>query len=109
MATGDNNITNHIAGRLIGYDFETISITNIVKSLTTSKIEDSNGNAKRIQVTVEDAQIRYKYNGTSPTSSEGHLLNPMDTLELNTTSNIKNLRFIRKGTNNGKVMVTFER
>ncbi|KKL64771.1 hypothetical protein LCGC14_2161630 [marine sediment metagenome] len=107
METG--SITQHISGLFKAYDYESLSITSSVKQLTLSKIENSEGSAKRIIMTVEDGQIRYRYDSTDPTSSEGHTLNPFDVLVLQGTANIKALRMIKKGTRNGKIRVTFER
>ena len=109
MGTGDHSVTNHIAGRFEAYAYESITVSTTVKRLTLAKIQDDDGRAKRVQITNEDNQLRYRYDGEDPTSSEGHVLNPFDTLELTTTTNITNLRMIRKGSSDAKIRCTFER
>ena len=54
-------------------------------------------------VTVETDQVRYRIDGTAPTSSEGHLLNAGDVLNFpswnvpnqNWRSQLENVQFIR--------------
>lgn len=58
-------------------------------------------------VTVESNPIRYRLDGTAPTSSEGHLLNANDTLVVQGYTNIKNLKMIRQGGSDATVRVTY--
>ena len=90
--------------------FETIVVTNAVKKLTQATYEDSDGNsAMRAVITVEDAPIRYRYDGGDPTAALGHRLNPMDALVLTGGTNIRNFRVIRIGATNGEINISYER
>lgn len=46
-------------------------------------------------ITVEDDQVRFRIDGSDPTSSEGHLLEVGDQLELHDAQEIQAIRFIR--------------
>ena len=64
---------------------------------------------KRAVITVEDDQVRYREDGTAPSSSEGHLLNVGDTLQYldgDYTSVLGNLLFIRV-TADAKLKITY--
>ena len=101
---------NVVAGLYVAFAFEALTVASAIKTLTESVYRNSDGNyAKRALITCETAQIRYKYNGDDPTSSEGHLLNPMDTLVIIGATNIKNFKAIRTGTTSGKIQVTYEK
>lgn len=106
MAT---NLPNIIAGLFPAFAYESITVTDSAKSLTSGTYTDEGEAATRAFITAEDAQMRYRYDGTTPTDSEGHLLNPMDSLVLKGSSNIKNFKIIRKSTTNGTIRVTYEK
>lgn len=63
------------------YSTLTVSSTALVMSAACSPLMPQN--TKGAIITVETDQIRYRYDGTAPTSSEGHLLNPGDVLTFN--------------------------
>lgn len=99
---------NVIAGITPAFAYESITISNTAKTLTSDTYTDSEGNrAVKAIIRVENAQLRYRYDGTNPTASEGMLLNPMDTLILNCSSDIINFRAIRKGNTDSKIFVTY--
>lgn len=102
------NLPNMIAGQLACFAFETITVTNSVKQLTADTFEDTDGFAKRVVITIQSAQIRWRYDGTDPTSSIGHISNPFDTIVLQTTNNIKNFRVIRAGGTNATLSISYE-
>lgn len=56
------------------FDFETIAVTSSAAvGLTSSKTTPTNGpRAKSAFVTVETDDIRFRYDGSSPTNSAGH-------------------------------------
>ena len=95
---------NIVAGHLKAVGYESITISTTAKKFTDSQI----ANASRAIITIEDAQLRYRYDGANPTSSEGHLVNPLDVIIIKTLTNIKKARFIRKGSTDAKIRVTFE-
>lgn len=103
------NKVNLIAGLQIAEKYESIAVGATAVSFTAGTRVNSDGfAAKRAVVTVEDAQIRYRYDGTAPTASEGHLANPMDAIILKGNSNINNFQAIRKGSTNATIRVTYE-
>lgn len=63
--------------------------------------------ANRMRLTVETAAIRYRYDGTSPTASVGHLLAVGAVLLLDGNQNIELLELIADASD-GTVMVTLE-
>ena len=102
--------TNIIAGYLNAFGYEALDITDTAKSLSESEYKDSEGQyAKRAVITIEDAQIRYCYEGTTPTSTVGHLANPMDVIILGSSHNIRQFKAIRKGTTSAKIKVSYEK
>ena len=102
------NLPNMTAGQLACFAFETITVSSSVKQLTAATLEDSDGKAKRVVITIQDAQIRWRYDGTDPTASVGNVSNPFDVIVLQTTANIENFRAIRKGSTDAVLSVNFE-
>ena len=74
------------------YNFETVSITTSSTTITSTV---GLMNAHRAVITCEGDQIRFRYDGTAPTSTVGHILNPGDKLILEGRSNILSFRAIR--------------
>ena len=100
-----------VIGKHVGYDTETITIDNTVggKGLTASKLTTP-PRPKRVFITTEGGQMRYYYDGTAPTSSTGHILNPIiNTLMIEGIKNLEQFRAIRTGTTSGKLVVSYER
>lgn len=48
-----------------------------------------------VSITVETDQVRFRIDGSAPTSSEGHLLEAGDILELHDAAEISSAQFIR--------------
>ncbi len=101
----ETNKINMIAGLFTAFAFEKLSVTNSVTSLTASKYGDK---VKRAVITVETAQIRYKYNGDDPTTTEGHISQPQDVITIRGTQNIQNFRAIRTGSTSANLHITYE-
>ena len=103
------NKQNIIAGLFDAGTYESITVSTTSQSL--SQYTDSDGNlAKRVIITIESSQLRYRYDGTEATSTEGHLVNPFDTIVIVGTDNIKNFRAIRNSTAtvDAKIRCTYE-
>jgi len=97
---------NIIANLLNIFAFETLTVGATVKTLTEEEYIDSNGAyAKKALITVETASLRWRCDD-DPTSAVGHLLQPMDTLTLIGSTNIRNFKAIRTG-NNAKISVSY--
>lgn len=65
--------------------------------------------AERAVVTVETASLRYRYDGTAPTSSVGHLALPGEVIVVEGVDNVEDLLMIRTGATSAAVHVTYER
>ncbi len=102
------NLPNMIASQMAGFADEKITVSTTVKKLTPSKFQDSDGMAKRAVITISGAQLRYRYSGTNPDSSTGHLMNPFSVIVLNTTTSIKNFRAVRAGSSDAEIFATYE-
>jgi hypothetical protein len=55
-----------------------ITVSNVSINLATGGSTTMPNTARGCQVTVETDQVRYREDGTAPTSSTGHLLNSGD-------------------------------
>jgi hypothetical protein len=58
--------------------------------------------------TLETAQIRFRLDGTAPTSAEGHILNVNDVLELKSCIEMVNFKAIRTGGTSGVLKCTYQ-
>ena len=58
-------------------------------------------------ITAETAQVRFTIDGTAPTTTVGHLLNPGDVLKLDSNADITAFRAIRTGATSGVLKATF--
>lgn len=95
-----------------GYAFETITVADTAIGFTSSTYRTekaTTGTAHlKAHVTATGAAMRYRYDGTSPTSSVGHILSHGDTLDIVGTVNLANFKAIRSGANSGTLHVTYE-
>ncbi len=98
----------HIIGKLIPFNFETITVTDTAIGLTASKLASS-PKPKKVFITAETASCRYRSDGTDPLSTVGHRLDPTDTLALEGYSSLNNVKFIRIGATNATLQVTYFR
>ena len=97
----------HIIGKLIGYDMEEITIATLAKGLTSSKLTTAI-QPKEVFIQCETAQCRYFYDGSTPTSSSGILLNPYDTVRIKGSLNLSNFKAIRTGGTSAKLTIIYE-
>lgn len=105
---GNANKMNITAGLFKAFAYESITVGTVAIGFTDATIQTGSEYAKRAIVTTETASIRYRYDGTSPTASEGHLLTPQSVLVLTGSDNIKNFRAIRSGSTSGIIKCTYE-
>lgn len=92
------------------YSFETVTVAATAIGITSSVHSPSTGKAAvRAFLSLESGQVRYRYDGTDPTSAVGHLLQAGDAIELEGDTNIRNFRAIRTGAVSGSLSVTVER
>jgi len=103
------NKINYVAGLFDCFAYESITVGTTAVGLTTSVYKSDTGTAARAIITVETDQVRYRYDGTSPTSTEGHLLNATDTLLVVGRGNLDRIRFIRAGADDATIRVSYEK
>lgn len=83
--------------------YESITVSDQVRQLTAASVAAAN----RALVTVENAPLRFRVDGTDPSSSQGHLLNDGDTLTLEDRWNIERFRAIRSSGSDAAIRVTY--
>lgn len=110
------NTNQVIAGIFQPYAYESVTVTDSATALTATTYKESkevktnsDRGAARAIITVETAQLRYRYDGSDPTSAEGHILNINDVLVLVGTDAISQFRGIRTGGTSAVLKVTYER
>ena len=92
------------------FAFETLTVADTALGFTAATYQPVNDvGAKRALVTCAVAQVRFRYDGTDPTSAVGHILDAGDKLEIEGYTNISLFRAIRSGASSGIISVTFER
>ena len=84
-----------------GYESKTVSTTAV--GLTVATI----GDADVARITVETANIRFRTDGTDPTTTEGHILYIGDVLELRSQSDLLNFKAIRDDAVDATIRVTY--
>lgn len=85
--------------------FESLTVAGSSVGLTAGTF----ANRSLALLTVETAQIRFRFDGatTAPTASVGHILEPGDTLELDSEFQLDNIRFIRTGGTSATLRCTY--
>jgi hypothetical protein len=83
--------------------YESVTVADSAVGLTAGTY----GDATKAEMTLETAQIRVRKDGTNPTSSEGHLVEVGDTIDLNSAADIANFKAIRTGATSGVLKVTY--
>lgn len=100
---------NLIYDRYEVFAFEQLTVSNSSKALTSGTyIDADNNSAIFATVTLDDYPIRYRLDGSDPTASVGHILNPGLHVILVGKNNIKNFRAIRQGQNDAIINVSYQ-
>jgi len=86
---------------------QTVSTTALTLEAFTGITQEQVNRANRIRITVETQPIRYRYDGTAPTDTVGHLLPAPSELILTGTDNVRQFQIIR-ATADATIMVTLE-
>ncbi len=80
----------------VAYEAITIDGTAGGVALTSTMIQPTAGiHRLSALISIETAQIRYRYDGGAPTATEGHVAEAGDILVVNGVNNLKNFRAIR--------------
>lgn len=106
------NNNNVVYGKFLkAYDFENIASAATAKALTAAKVNPTGlRGADRVIITLESTEdIRWRMDGTAPTSSVGHLTAKGTSLIIEGHENISNFQFISTSATAGSLMVTYER
>ena len=99
-----------VIGKHKAYDYEELTIADAAAGVGfTASILNTQVPPKRVYITCETAQCRFRYDSTAPTTTTGHPFNPFDTMYIEGLSNMKNFLAIRTGTTSAKLLCTFER
>ncbi len=72
--------------------FESITVGTTAVTLV---IGEQGGNTQAL-ITVEDAAVRFRLDGVSPTASVGHVIEAGDTLVIQKGTTLSKVRFIRR-------------
>jgi len=90
---------------------ETKTISSTAAGLTAATYAPGTGGpqVRRALITVDSAPIRWWADGSTPTTTTGHLSNIGDVINLAGPNDIRNFRAIRAGATDAKVQVSYER
>ena len=94
---------NVIGGGSDAMAYETVTVAGTAIGLTAATYLT----ATKAEMTLETAQIRVRKDGTSPTSSEGHLVGVGDVIVLNSAADLATFKAIRTGTVSGVLKVSY--
>ena len=89
------------------YAFEQITVPNSATRLTGSNIRTGTASTKKVVITVESANIRYRVDGTNPTATVGELVTVTQRITLTSFSDIENFRAIRTGSTSATLDVHY--
>lgn len=88
------------------HSFETVTVSNVAIGLTAPTY-DVMGVQSKAFITVETASIRFRLDGTNPTSSVGHLAAAGDTIRLDSIEEIEGFKAIRTASTNATLCVSY--
>lgn len=103
-----------VASRLLSGDafaHEKITVADTAIGFTAATYGVANKDSTRLTafVTVEGAYMRYRYDGSNPTTLLGHLSSRGDSFKIEGSQNLKRFRAIAIGDNSASLFVTYER
>ena len=97
----------------MGYDlfaFETITVAGAAVGFTAATMSPGGGiGAFMAVLTLEAGQIRWRADGTNPTATVGHIMEPGDTLTIVGPQTLQLWRGIRTGGVSGTLSVSYGR
>ena len=96
---------------MAAYTSESITVADTAIGFTVAKIDLSTSlygrSVQRVLVTVEVAPIRFKIDGTAPTSTVGHLLDVGDVFICD-GADVRKFLAIRTGSTSGVMQCTYQ-
>lgn len=93
--------------------FEALTVSTTAVTLTVANLgqgqgpESSIAPAIAVFITVEAQPVRFRLDGTAPTSSVGHLLSAGDTIFLTGAKTLRDFKVIRSGASDATLHVTY--
>jgi len=95
----------------IGFAYEQLTVTTAVQVLTPSKYAAAQGyeSGASAFVSLNGGSVRYTYDGTTPTSSVGHVLQDGGVLTLVGQNQMALFKCIQTGSTGSEISVTYER
>lgn len=85
------------------YAHETLTISSTAVALTAATY----AGARAALITVEDASVRYRFDGGTPTSSVGHVADAGDIITLETANELVAFKAIRKDGSDATISVSY--
>lgn len=85
------------------YAFESVTVSGTAGGLTSATFDS----AVRATITIEDADIRFRLDGTAPTALIGHYAKPGDIIELESPDELQRFSAIRTGGTSAVLRVTY--
>jgi len=94
-----------------GFAHESITVTGTAIGFTTGKWRPTGSDPQSVRafITAHAGMMRYRYDGSDPTDSSGHLLGSGDSIEIEGYVNVSQFKAIRVGDVSGVLDVTYER
>lgn len=95
-------------GKYNPVDFETITVSTSAIGLTPTKVDPGTSQKrKRAFISVENNRIRFTFDGTTPTSTVGHILVPTQTFLFEGFYQLNQLQFIRVDSADAIIQVSY--
>ncbi len=97
----------------MGITYESITVADTAIGITAGYLPSSVIGCQYwknidLMCTLETAQVRFRLDGTSPTTSEGHILNAGDILYVKSCMEIYYFKAIRTGSTSGVLKCTLQ-
>jgi hypothetical protein len=110
MPGGNVPIAQRQAGIYFAFAFEQLTVTSATKVLTAATYQVGDKKAQIAFITVEDYDIRYTYDGTAPSGTNGHLATAGTAITLFGVHDIENFQAYLDGGagGNSTISVTYE-
>lgn len=88
------------------YDaYESLSVSTAAVGFTAATLDDR----QAAFVTCETAAVRFRMDGTDPTASVGHEIEPGDTLTLDSNQQLRKIKFISRDGGTATLRCSFGR
>lgn len=79
------------------FAYEAITVSSTSIGFTSATYNPAEGQASQALITIETNPIRFRGDGTAPTATEGHVINPGQMIDVCGSLAVRNFRMIRTG------------